>query len=136
MWARVVAGSVVSAALSEPTGSGWQEVADTPKPPDTPTTTWERGVEVSSGVPVVSWSPRDKTEAELTAEPPALKAALVARRNEAALRQLAINALASNGDYLALSPPTAAQVAAQVRALTQQSSALIRLGLGLLDSTG
>ena len=36
MWARVVAGAAVSAALSEPSGSGWQEVADTPKPPRHP----------------------------------------------------------------------------------------------------
>jgi len=49
---------------------------------------------------------------------------------------------ADNATYLAIASPSAAQVAAQVRALTRQSTtqareltAVIRLLLGLLDST-
>lgn len=44
-------------------------------------------------------------------------------------------ALAANADYLALSPPTNAQVAAQVTRLTRQSSGVIRLLLRAMDST-
>lgn len=42
-------------------------------------------------------------------------------------RVLAAAALAGNTTFLALSPPTVAQVGAQVQALTRQVNALIRL---------
>jgi hypothetical protein len=54
--------------------------------------------------------------------------------NTHVLRDRAIGALDTNAAFLALDPPTQAQVLAQVRALTRQSSALIRLSLGYLDS--
>lgn len=55
--------------------------------------------------------------------------------NRATLQQRAQNALATNADYLALPSPTNAQAVAQVRALTQECSAVIRLLLNLLDAT-
>ncbi|MEQ8834263.1 MAG: hypothetical protein RIB67_07435 [Miltoncostaeaceae bacterium] len=58
-------------------------------------------------------------------------------RNEAhttVLHERAIAALEANAEFLALSPPTQGQVLAQVRALTRQNNALIRLLLGQLDS--
>lgn len=56
-------------------------------------------------------------------------------QNAATLQQQIGNALANNIAYLAVGTPTAAQVAAQVRALTRQVTALIRLTSGLLDTT-
>jgi hypothetical protein len=54
---------------------------------------------------------------------------------EDALRDRARAALTTNATFLALGTPTAAQNAAQVRALTRQTNALARLLLGLLDDT-
>ncbi|MFM1964892.1 MAG: hypothetical protein RL134_617, partial [Actinomycetota bacterium] len=51
------------------------------------------------------------------------------------LVQRAQTALQGNRDFLALSAPTNAQTLAQVKALTRQNTALIRLLLGLLDDT-
>src|SRR5689334_4182866 len=47
--------------------------------------------------------------------------------NERTLRLAAANALAKNADYLALATPTNAQNVAQLRALTTQVNALIRV---------
>lgn len=45
------------------------------------------------------------------------------------------NALANNSAFLALSAPTQAQAVAQVTALTRQMNAVIRILLGMLDTT-
>lgn len=55
--------------------------------------------------------------------------------NLAALQNRAQAALATNTAFLAVASPTNAQTLAQVKALTKECSALIRLMLGLLDST-
>lgn len=62
--------------------------------------------------------------------------------NQAAIVQQARTAVSSNASYLAIGTPTNAQVAAQVRALTQQNNKIIRVLLGVvlgdrsqLDST-
>jgi hypothetical protein len=54
---------------------------------------------------------------------------------ESALRAKAVTALATNATFLAIASPTAAQVATQAKALTRQSTALIRLAANQLDST-
>lgn len=54
---------------------------------------------------------------------------------DATLRQQAQQALGANRTYIGLASPTAAQTAAQVKALSRQNNALIRLLLGLLDGT-
>lgn len=57
-------------------------------------------------------------------------------QNRSALLSKAQTALAHNRDYLALSPPTNAQVVAQMAAVTRQIDALIRIVGDYLDSTG
>jgi hypothetical protein len=53
--------------------------------------------------------------------------------NRATITERASTALQGNRDFLALASPTNAQTLAQVKDLTRQSSALIRLVLNLLD---
>jgi hypothetical protein len=55
--------------------------------------------------------------------------------NQVTLTDRAWNAIQANRDYLALAPPTTAQVIAQVAALTRQNNALIRLVTHRLEET-
>lgn len=55
--------------------------------------------------------------------------------NERTLRDRAATALANNRDFLAITTPTNAQVVAQVKALTRQVQALIRLQIQDMSGT-
>ncbi len=59
----------------------------------------------------------------------------VAETNRRALLSKAQNALTANATYLAISAPTSAQNTAQVKALTREVNALIRLAVRALDTT-
>lgn len=78
---------------------------------------------VTNGRPVQTWTVVALSAGELTE---------VARNATAAtLETQAKNAIAANATYLAIVSPSNAQVAAQVRALTQQNTAIIRRLLAL-----
>lgn len=55
--------------------------------------------------------------------------------NRQSIETKALNALAANVTFLALASPTTAQVTAQVKLLTRETSALIRLLLNQLGDT-
>lgn len=55
--------------------------------------------------------------------------------NQRTLQQQAQAALISNRTYIALAAPTTAQTTAQVKALTQQMQAVMRMALGQFDAT-
>jgi hypothetical protein len=70
-----------------------------------------------------------KTITEDAPDPPPAQLALDDLKTKAA------NAIGGNITALGVGSPTNAQVVAQVKALTRQNNALIRIVLGLLDST-
>ncbi len=135
MWAQVDGGAVVavSRATVSP-GPSWLPVLVEDRPPDTLASTWEQAPRVADGLPVLGWLERPWTAEELAAMPPLRLLELRAQANAETLRAQAASALATNSAYLALGSPTQAQAVAQVRMLTLEVSALIRLALGLLDS--
>lgn len=123
------------------------EVSATPRRPvaramfdDLP---WMAGVEVVSldkypGQAVFTFS-RDLTDAERAEVVSIVESGSeedrVHRANAQVLRARAEAALVANRTHLARTSPTAAQIAEQVRLLTQENVALIRLMLGKLDET-
>ena len=60
---------------------------------------------------------------------------LVSIANKLTLEEKALQALDINKAFLSLASPTNAQLATQLKALTRQSSGVIRLLLNKLDST-
>ena len=102
-----------------------ETLAPTPGATQVPVST----VELVNGTPTRTWTLRDKTAAELAAETQAT--------NTGTLEGKARQALTVNANFLALAAPTQAQTLAQVRALTRETTALIKLLLRgeLLDNT-
>lgn len=88
-------------------------------------------------VTVRDFTPEEKAQRTAdTAEATARKAITDALDgNRATLTERASTALAGNRDFLALASPTQAQTLAQVKALTRQNTALIRLLTNALDAT-
>ena len=114
-------------STAEAAACGWFPVVDVARPADTATTTHDRSVELVATVPTVVWTPRLWATAEL--------ASRAEQANGDTIRTQATTALTNNRTFIAVTAPTNAQVVAQVRALTLQSNALIRLALNALDGT-
>ncbi len=83
-----------------------------------------------------SWDPAGTVleQRVLTAAEIARNTPSVVDVNKSTLQQRATDSIAANNTYLAIATPTNAQVAAQVRFLTRESSAVIRLLLNQFDA--
>lgn len=108
-----------SADVATQQACGWYKVAETAPPDDTATDTFDRSVQLIAGVPTVVWTQRPKTPTELDGAKSAA--------TQTTLEGNARNAYTANRNFLAVASPTNAQVVAQVRALTRQQNAVIRL---------
>lgn len=106
---------------------GWFPVTDVARPADTGTTTFDRSVELVNGTPTVVWTARAKTTQELAND--------TETANRATIQTQLTTALAANRTFLAITTPTTAQNAAQIKALTRQNQGIIRLLLNQLDGT-
>jgi hypothetical protein len=84
-----------------------------------------------------AYTTQEAAQAAADAEHATAQAAVVALRaaNTDTLHAQATTALAQNRAAIAATAPTNAQVIAQVKNLSAQNNALIRLVLGLLDAT-
>lgn len=85
-----------------------------------------------SGNPLIKQRDLTAEEAQRLADADAANAAA---NNGRTIREQAQAALDNNRTFLALTNPTNAQNAAQVKALTRQVNGIIRLVLGKLDGT-
>ena len=109
---------------------GWYTVTSTDPPAHTANETVVAAITVVKGRPVQTW-----TVAPLDAEALAVKAQEAVRSG---LHTRQRQALADNAAYLAIVAPTNGQAIAQIRALTRQVNALIRVAVGsdlLVNST-
>lgn len=104
---------------------------------------WTNATQPTDPTPAgyTSWNPngtvsaqRALTQGEADALA-ALDASVISASNQSTIQQQAQAALAGNRAYLAIATPNTAQITAQVRALTQQHQALIRLALQQFDAT-
>ena len=86
-------------------------------------------------VTVRDMTPEEVAQAALDAAEAAARNAITDALdgNRATLTDRAATALQGNRDFLALASPSNAEVFAQVRLLTRENTALIRLVLNLLD---
>jgi hypothetical protein len=98
---------------------GFVQIATVARPADTPTTTHTRSVALVAGTPTEVWTARPKTAAELLAD--------AATATQTTIETQARAAFTANRAYLAIGAPTNAQNLAQIRAITRQMQAMIRL---------
>lgn len=117
--------ATASTALRE--ACGYREVQDAVRPADTPTQIQVRGLTLVGSVPTVTWTPRNKTQAELDQD--------TFTANAAILRSRAQTAMAANDAFIARGATnTTAQVRDHSVVQSRELNALIRLALDLLDS--
>jgi hypothetical protein len=92
-------------------------------------------VVISDSPPTTAAAVASALQPIIDAEATLASASAAQATNRETLQARAQTALTANATFLALASPSNAQTLAQVQTLTKEANALIRLALGLLDST-
>ena len=107
--------------------AGWYPLTLTTRPADTASTTTDMSYVYADGKVTQVWTERPKTAAEIDAAN--------AESNRTQIEAKAAQALSANATFLAIASPTNAQTLAQVKMLTRECTAIIRLLLSRLETT-
>lgn len=111
--------------------AGWYEIIRTPRPDDTRTTVYARRFTFAGGVVSEVWEGSPRSAEGIAA----WDADVAAEANRTTIETQARQAFISNRQYINRANPTAAQTTAQVKALSQQMNAVMRLVFNDLTGT-
>jgi len=121
---------------------GWAPIVTTPRPPDTPTTTHDYGLEVVDGSPVEVWTPRPWTADELTANEASANTAQLVDESDESVDKLvlvveALNAITdmTNADINANPAAVIKDLARECKTIARQANREARLTSGRTEST-
>lgn len=109
------------------TSTGYFPLVEAARPTDTDTHTHDLSIVRTGDTFIETWTARPWTTEEQESK--------TEQSNSAAIRNAAAQAIQGNRDFLAIQAPANPQLAAQIRKLTQQNQALIRLALSQFEST-
>ena len=122
--------------------AGWYLVTDTPRPPDTATTTQDRTLVLVAGVPTVQWTERAKTQPELDTDTNFANVALLTADATTNINTLlasitALNAITAltNATINANPAVTIKDVVRECKTIARQTVRIARLVTGSTMST-
>ena len=121
---------------------GWAPIVETPRPPDTDTTTHDYSLDVVDGQPVETWTPRPWTPAELEARTAQANTTQMVTESDESVDKLvavveALNAITdlTNAEINANPANVIKDVARELKTVARQANREARLTSGRTEST-